>query len=163
MRTSKWFILTAAAALAAGGLTRVTAEPAERQRPLRQAHAGFLERAKERLGLTDEQVSQIKAALSGERETLRAIITRLHDARLEAREAIHSSDATESSVREAAAKIGAVQSDLAVERLKLYRRISPILTEQQREKLKEFETQVDDFVDSTISGLGARWEAEAKK
>jgi len=149
-----------AAALAVGGLTLLKAHAAERPLAQNAGHGRLLERAKQKLGLTDEQVAQIKTELGAEKETLKGLLTRLHEARVGLRDAIHSSDATDSSVREAAAKVGAVHSDLAVERLKLYRRLSPILTEDQREKVKEFESHVDEFVDRAIERLGDRLNPE---
>ena len=156
MRISKWFAMTVAAAVTAGGLSILTTQAAEGQLGRYAERGRLLERAKERLGLTDEQVTQIKAELAGEKETLKSLFTRLHEARKGLRETIHSADATDTSVREAAAKVGAVQSDFAVERLKLYRRISPIFTDEQREKVKGFEAHIDEFVDSALSRFGER-------
>ena len=44
----------------------------------------MFERIRERLGLTDDQVAQIKAQLQPERETLTDLILRLHDAKVPA-------------------------------------------------------------------------------
>ena len=121
---------------------------------------GFCERAKEKLGLSDDQVSQIKAQLLAEKDNLKDVISKLHDARVSLREAIQAPDATEASVRAASAKMAAVESDLAVERLKLFGKISPILTEDQRDKVKEFQTKIDDYLDGAISHIGERLAAQ---
>jgi Spy/CpxP family protein refolding chaperone len=156
MKLSNWFEITVAVTLLVGGLTLLNAHAAERSLAQPAGQGRLLARAKEKLGLTDEQVAQIKTELGAEKETLKGLLARLHEARIGLREAIHSAGATDASVREAAAKVGAVQSDLAVERLKLYRRISPILTDDQREKVKEFETHIDEFVDRAIDRIGTR-------
>jgi Spy/CpxP family protein refolding chaperone len=145
-----------AATLLVGELTLLNAHAAERSLAQHAGQGRLLERAKEKLGLTDEQVAQIKMELGAEKETLKGLLARLHEARIGLREAIHSAGATDASVCEAAAKVCAVQSDLAVERLKLYRRISPILTDDQREQVNEFETRIDEFVDRAIDRIGTR-------
>lgn len=72
------------------------------------------------------------------------------------REAIHDANATESSVRAAAKKVGEVKTGLAVKRFKIYGKRNPILTAEQRDKLKKFEGRMDDFVDSAIKRRGER-------
>ncbi len=69
------------------------------------------------------------------------------------RQAIHPSDATEDSVRTAAAKVGAVEADLAVERLKLHGQLSPILTPEQREKMATIEAHISDFATDAMSRM----------
>ncbi len=157
MKTSKkWLVVTAAIALCTGGLAVFKTHAAERPLAGRAMRGQFLERAKEKLGLSDDQVSQIKAQLLAEKDNLKGLITKLHDARVGLREAIQASDATETTVRAASAKVASVEADLAVERLKLFGKISPILTEEQRDKVKEFQSRIDDFLDGAISRIGER-------
>jgi Spy/CpxP family protein refolding chaperone len=149
MKTFKWLALTLAVALSAGGVFVLTSRAAEAaaQRPL----AGKLrERAKEKLGLTDSQIGQIKQQLKSEKDNITTLLTRLHDARATLRAEIQKTDASETSVREAAAKLSAVESDLAVERLKLHGKISPILTADQREKLSQLQAGLDLLVSRAI-------------
>ena len=113
-----------------------------------------LERIKEKLDLSDDQVSQIKAEFGAKRARLKSLLSRLHEARVELRAAIRAANASEDSVRAVSAKLSAVQADLAVERFKLYGAISPVLTDEQREKVKEFEVQIDDWVDAAINRFG---------
>ena len=155
MKTKKWLVIMAAAALAAGGIFVVRAHEAERAAG-RFNRGAIVQHVVERLGLSDAQVKQIKAELSSERENLKSLFLRLHDTRKNLREAIRAADATEASVRTASAKVSAVEADLAVERLKLHGRISPILTGEQREKLGELEARVDDFVDRVINQIDQR-------
>ena len=108
------------------------------------------------MNLTDEQKSQIKTSLSGEKETLQRLLTQLHDARKGLRETIQARDATEASVRAASAKVAAVEADLAVERLKLHGKLAPILTDEQRGKLAELEARLDEFLTDAIGRLGHR-------
>ena len=154
MRTSTWFIFALAAALTAGGVMTTWAgePPTGRGRPGRPA----LARAAEELGLTREQIADIKAALADVKGAVTKLLSRLREARKSLREAIHDANATESSVRAAAKKVGEVEADLAVERFKVYGRLNPILTAEQRDKLKQFEGRMDDFVDGAIKRMGER-------
>ena len=157
MRTARWLVIAAAAGLlATGGLFTIKAYAAEKPAPERGLRGQFLQRAKEKLGLTDEQVTKIKSELKVEKSTLSDLLSRLHEARVGLREAIQATDANETSVRAASAKVAVVEADLAVERLKLYGRIGPILTPEQREKVMEFQTRLDDLLDNRLNHLGER-------
>jgi Spy/CpxP family protein refolding chaperone len=153
---TKTIALTLAVAITAGGLIAFTthaANAAAAQFPLR---AKLLERAKEKLGITDEQAAQIKAQLKSEKGNLTTLLTQLHDAREAMRSAIRDSNANESSVRAASAKVAAVEADIAVERMKLFAKISPILTSEQKQKLAEIQSRVDEVVDLAINRIGDR-------
>jgi Spy/CpxP family protein refolding chaperone len=80
----------------------------------------------------------------------------VHDARTGLRDTIQTPNATEASVRAASAKVAAAESDLAVERLNLYCRISPILTAEQHQKLSDLESKMDEMVDAGIERIGER-------
>ena len=118
------------------------------------------EKAKEKLGLTDEQLTKIRAELKGEKDSVRDLVSKLHEARVQLRSSIQATDATEASVRAASSKVAAVEADLAVERLKLYCRISPILTDEQKEKVKQFQSRIDDFLDNAINRMGEKLNTE---
>jgi Spy/CpxP family protein refolding chaperone len=155
MRTSKWLLITLAASVIAGGLTLATVKAQDARRP--SAMRGqFLARAKERLGLTDDQLVKIKAELKSEKDTLTGLITKLHDERVALRGVIQKPGSSDADIRAASAKVAAVEADLAVERAKLYGKISPILTADQLEKIAEFQDRADDFVDGAIKTVGER-------
>ncbi len=159
MKMSKYLSIIAVSALAIGAFAVYETHAAEAT-GARGFRGQFLERAKEKLGLTDEQVNEIKTQLAGEKEILKSLLTKWHDARVGLREAIQAPDATESSVRVASAKVAAIEADLAVERLKIFSKLSPILTSDQREKVKEFQTRIDDFLDNAITRIGERLNAQ---
>lgn len=143
-----------AAALAAGGFTAtnvLAAAPPAAAAPVR---GKFLQRIADKLNLTAEQRTQIRAVLIGEKDALVPLASAVHDARKNLRSAIRASDASEASVRAAAAKVAAAEADLAVERMKLYGKIAPILTEAQRQQLSDLQQRADDFVENAISRLG---------
>ena len=47
------------------------------------------------------------------------------------------------------------EADLAVERMKLYARIAPILTEAQRQQLSGIQQSADELADSLIERVGS--------
>ena len=154
MKTTRILMITVAAVLFLGGVTQIhAADQADRPAAFR---GRFLERVRQRLGLTDEQTAQIKAVLKSDKDNLTSLLGRMHEARIGLREAIRAQNPTEASVRAASAKVAAVQADLAVERMKLFARINPILTDEQRAKLALEEQQVDDLADAAIARASER-------
>src|SRR5262249_41677885 len=95
--------------------------------------------------------------VKSEKDNIRPLMQRMHEARTAVRDAIHAAGATEASVRVAAAKVADVQADLAVERLKLFAKISPILTEEQRAKLKELRSQRAELRDHVMKRFEKRF------
>ena len=112
---------------------------------------GLVQRIATQLDLTEDQQAQIKDIFAAEKTGLQALAERLRDTRTGLRDAIHAPGATENTVRAAAAKVAAVEADLAVERLKLYGQISPLLTDGQREKLVGLEQHLDQVIDTFIA------------
>jgi Spy/CpxP family protein refolding chaperone len=156
MKTLKYLAFTAAVALAIGGLFALNSRAAQ-SASADGALAGKLrERVKQKLNLSEDQLAKIKSEFKAEKSNLTGILTRLHDAHAQLRTEIHKADATETSVRDAAAKVSAVEADLAVERLKLYGKISPILTADQRAKLVEFEAGIDQFIERVINRIDSK-------
>jgi Spy/CpxP family protein refolding chaperone len=154
MKTSKWLAITFAALLGLGGFVVLKAHAAAGAGSSRAFRGRMLERLREKLALTDDQVSQIKAVLQSEKENLKGQLTRLHEARTALRETIQAPDANEASVRVASSKVAAVEADLAVERMKLRARINPILTDEQRAKISRLQSQVDQQVNEALDRMG---------
>jgi Spy/CpxP family protein refolding chaperone len=156
MRTQKYIIGITTLAVCIGGLIVFNA-PAQDNGPATGMGSGRLaERAKEKLGLTDEQLGQIKDVLKSEKTSIVSLLARMRDARAGLRDAIRSTDANETSVRVASAKVAAVEADVAVERMKFFHQISPILTDEQRTKLAALQSNLDGFIDQAIKRMDAR-------
>jgi Spy/CpxP family protein refolding chaperone len=150
---NKILLCTLAAALVAGGLIATKTFAGNSAAPPRAGK--ILQRVAEKLNLTADQKAQIKTILTGEIDHLKPLLAALHGARTNLRAAIRASDADDSSVRAASAKVAAAEADLAVERMKLYGEIAPILTDEQRQKIAAFEQRADELVDSVIARMGA--------
>ena len=126
-------VLSAAAILVAG-MTSHAHAAVDRLSP----HPGALgERVKEKLGLSDEQAAKIKTELRAEKDAMQDLAHRWHIARTELREVVQHPNASEGSIRHAAAKLAKVEADAAVLRARLHRNISPILTDEQKAQVKE--------------------------
>jgi Spy/CpxP family protein refolding chaperone len=151
MKTNKWISLSLAAVLNLGGLTTTTSLAADTNAP---GHGRFFQRIAERLNLTDEQKAQIKTILRSERDTLKPLLGQLHAARQNLRTSIQANGTNETAVRAASARVAAVEADLAVERMKIFGKIAPILTDEQRLQISEFQQNADDFVDRAIARAG---------
>lgn len=156
MKTLKYFALLTAALLAIGGVFALNSRAAQSASDDDAPGGKLGERVKEKLNLSPDQLAKIKSELKAERDNITSLLTRLHDTHTQLRTEIHKADATEASVRDAAAKVSAVEADLAVERLKLYGKISPILTADQRAKLADFEAGIDQFIERVISRINSK-------
>jgi Spy/CpxP family protein refolding chaperone len=153
---NKILILSMAAALLAGGFTATQIFAADSTPGATASkHGRWLERAADKLNLTADQRTQIKAVLAGEKETLVPLVSAVHDARKGLRTAIRASDASEASVRAASASVAAAEANLAVERMKLYGKIAPLLTDSQRQQLAELQSRADEFTDRVTARLGS--------
>ncbi|MFI5356502.1 MAG: periplasmic heavy metal sensor [Opitutales bacterium] len=150
MKKSTLFTFTLLAALGAGGAIMLKAQD-KLPGAMRWQQRGWAS-AQQRLGLTDDQVAKIKAELRTEKEPMRTLALKWHDARIALRETIKQPKASEAEVRAAAAKVAAVEADLAVLRARLYTRISPLLNREQLDKVAQREHKVDEFVDARIVG-----------
>lgn len=151
---NKLIILMVATGILAGGLATTRLLAADDGSP-RLGAGKILQRIADKLELTSDQRADIRGILAGEKDTLQPLLSQLHQARQNLRESIRASDASEAAVRAASAKVAAVEADLAVERMKLYGKIEPILTDEQRMKIAAFEERTDGLVDEAIARIGA--------
>jgi Spy/CpxP family protein refolding chaperone len=148
MTTHKWLSLTLAAALNLGGWLTTPSLAADTAPP---AHGRFLQQLAQSLNLTADQKAQIKTILRAEKGTRTTLLGQLHAARANLRAAIQAGDANETSVRAASAQVAAMEADLAVERMKIYGKIAPVLTNEQRQQISEFRQRADNFTDRAIT------------
>ena len=142
-----------AAAVCAGGMTFDAIAAADRARG---RHAPLAQRAQEKLGLTDDQLAKIRSELASEKESIQDVLRRLHTARAELRNVIEQPGASEGSIRDASAKVAKVEADAAVLRARLHRSISPVLTEEQKGRLKEVRRHTGTLADRLIDRIGER-------
>jgi Spy/CpxP family protein refolding chaperone len=150
---NKVLICALAAAILAGGFAAVKAYAAEDS--VAPTRGKILQRIAEKLNLTGDQKAQIKTIFTGEKENLQPLVVAVHQARVGLRTAIRAGDATEASVRAASGKVAAAEADLAVERMKIYAKIAPVLTDAQRKELADMQASADEFADNLIARIGS--------
>lgn len=116
------------------------------------------QRIAEKLGLSEDQVAHIKKVRDEEKGYVLAKLGALHKARVDMRGVIQSQTSgkvDEKAVRAAHAKVAAIEADLAVERAKIYARISPVLTPEQLDKVRDFQQRRDENVDWFLKNIGS--------
>ncbi len=107
-------------------------------------HAGFhggdnpiLHMTKE-LGLSDAQTAQVKAIFEKYRDgALGEAMRSMHESRANLERTVHDVTATDAQVREAAAAVALLESQMAVQHHQMAIEISAVLTPDQRAKLAE--------------------------
>jgi len=150
---TKCLIPLLAAAILAGGFLTYGAFAAGDTTPVPQ-RGQLLLRLADKLDLSADQRTQIRAIIAGDKDTLKSLLSRWHEARVDLRTAIRADQPTEANVRAAAAQVAGVAADLAVERMKLYGKIRPGLTDAQRAKIGALEQNFDGLADSLIARIG---------
>ena len=150
----KLFICSLAAVWTASGGLTTNAQAAD---PTASAptSARWPQRLATELHLTADQRLQIRAVFAGERSTWAPLLVAAQEARKNLRSAIRAGDSSESSVRAASARVATAAADLAVERMRLYGKIAPILTDAQRRQLADRQRRADGALDRLIARLGA--------
>jgi periplasmic protein CpxP/Spy len=93
------------------------------------------------LGVTADQRQQLRAILEKHQADLKPLRDRALAARRGLADAIEAPAVNEQAIRDASAKLAAVQADLAVLRAKVRAEAFEVLTPEQREKALELEKQ----------------------
>ena len=149
---NKFLLVSLAVVLGAGGFAISHAFAGVKS--VSEIRGRILQRIAQKLELTDAQRADVKKVLSGEQEKLKPLLAASHEARKQLREAIRAADANETSVRAASAQLAAAAADLAVERMKIFAKLSPILTGEQRAKISEFESRMDGVAAAMFARTG---------
>ena len=92
------------------------------------------------LDLTEAQTDQIIAVFNKYEKEHDAIRQEMREARKTLREAVHTDEINEADIRAAAKQLGDQKGELAIQQARMYSEIRPILTEDQRQQLKEMKT-----------------------
>lgn len=99
---------------------------------------GFILHLTKELGLSETQAAQVKTISDKYKDgDLGQAMDSVKPARLAVQKAIHDVNATDDQVRQAAAVVAALESQIAVEHHQMALEISSVLTPDQRTKLAE--------------------------
>lgn len=97
---------------------------------------GFEERMAKILRLSETQQSQIKAVFDSERETVKPLFDKMQKSRAQIQLLVETPAFDEAAVRAAAHAQAAIETELIVSRARVENRIHGLLTQEQRELLK---------------------------
>jgi Spy/CpxP family protein refolding chaperone len=99
------------------------------------------------LDLTPAQKEQIHSILQSHKAEIVQVMQPVAEARRALREAVLNPNSDEKTIRGDADNLGHAIGDAAVLAAKIKQEINPILTDEQRQKLKDFRAQSDHAVD----------------
>lgn len=105
------------------------------------------------IGLTDDQKSQIKDILRSHAAEIEAQMTASHSARQALRAAVIAQPFDEATIRARAADVGKAHADGAVLFAKIRAEIDPILTADQKDKLKAFQSRARKRGDNAVQSF----------
>jgi protein CpxP len=108
------------------------------------------------LGITPEQRTQLREACQRQWPTAQPLLTQVVAQRRALRDLVRAEKFDEAAIRAQAAKVAAVEADLAVVRAKLVADVRPILTPAQIEKVHELRDAADDRLDAALA-RAAKW------
>lgn len=108
------------------------------------------------LGLTDAQLADVKKVLRTHLPAAKPVLEKLVTERRQLRATIHAETVDETAIRAQAAKVAALEADLAVLRATVAHEIKPVLTAEQIEKLKAMGADVDERVDAFLDRVAKR-------
>ncbi len=112
-----------------------------------------LRRIREALGLTDTQVQQIQDILRASRDQVKPLVQNLMTEKRAERVLIQAPTVDEPAIRAQAAKVAAVEADLAVAHAKIANQIRGILTPEQIQKIQDFQGKMDGRIDGFMGHL----------
>ena len=111
------------------------------QRAEHKGHRGerFFKKMAKELGLTDQQKTRAKALFETSRAQHKPLLDSMRTEKRQLQALVHSGSADEAAVREQAAKVAAIESDLAVQKSQQSKEFLALLTPEQAAKLKEIQ------------------------
>jgi Spy/CpxP family protein refolding chaperone len=107
------------------------------------------------LNLSEKQRSSVRSIVKGHKQEIATVAKSVHDKRKSLRDVVMSDSATEDEIRRAADALGDAISDAAVLGAKVRREVKPVLTEEQRTKIREFISDRDSAIDRFLAGVDA--------
>jgi len=126
-------------------------------------HERFAELAT-KLGLSDQQKTQMKEVFKMNRPQVKPIFTKLINEKRELRTLIQSGSAGEAAIRAQAAKVAVVEADLAVQRAQMVKQLRANLSPEQIEKFKAIQKERDSKFDKIREQRNKRFdESDTKK
>jgi periplasmic protein CpxP/Spy len=105
-----------------------------------------------KLDLSPVQKQQAKDIFRTQRSQIKPVIQQMAAERRALRNLVQADAIDEQAIRTQAARVAAVQADLAVQRAHLFHDLRGILTPEQLQKFKELQAKMDQRIDEHLSG-----------
>jgi Spy/CpxP family protein refolding chaperone len=112
------------------------------------------------LGITPAQKAAAKDILRKHQPSVEPLLRELVAARRELRDQIRAPKINEAAIRAQSAKVGALQTELAVQRARVAHELRAVLTPAQIEQLHEMQVDVDARIDTALDRIAKRLAAE---
>lgn len=119
----------------------------------RAAERGRLAERFDALGVTAEQQMELRAVLKKHLPEIEPLVRRSVAERRALRDRIRAEPLDEAAIRAQAARLAAVEADLAVARAKVAAEVRPLLTSEQHAKLAEMKRDAQEHVDVALSRI----------
>ena len=117
----------------------------------------------EKLGLSDAQKAKVKDVFTKNRPQIKPNVTKLTGEKREMRTLIQSGSADEAAIRAEAAKVAAIEADLAVQRAQMAKQLRAILTPEQIEKFKALQKERDRRIDEYRERMGGKFDGPGEE
>jgi len=112
------------------------------------------------LGVTADQKAEVKSILRKYQPTVGPLIKEVVAERRALRDAVRAQTIDETAIREQAAKVASLESDLAVQRAHVSHDIRAVLTPDQLQKLRDMQVNVDSRIDGFLHRVANRIAAD---
>jgi periplasmic protein CpxP/Spy len=103
------------------------------------------------LGVTAQQKEQIHGILRQYLPSSGPKIKQLVDEKRALRDTIRATPVDEAAIRAQAAKVAAIEADLAVTRAYVSQQVRQVLTPEQLQKIQDMQANADSFVDAVLA------------
>jgi Spy/CpxP family protein refolding chaperone len=108
------------------------------------------------MNVTPEQRAEVRGVLVSYRSQIAATVKSVREKHLVLRDAVLADQPDEDKIRAAASDLGDALGDAAVKAAKLRGELAPIMTDEQRELIRQFrqdrDESIDEFVKKAIKG-----------
>ena len=121
---------------------------------------GHFGRKLAQLGVTADQKAEVKTILRKYQPTVGPLIKEVVIERRALRDTIRAETIDETAIRAQAAKVSALESDLAVQRAHVAHNIRAVLTPDQLQKLKDMQIDADARIDGFLHRVANRIAAD---
>jgi len=113
----------------------------------------FFKRSYARLGLTQQQMYDIKSVIKSNLPELKIMINQIIEERRALRTLVRANSVNEPAIRAQVAKLAAIGADYSVKKAYITQQIKAILTAEQVQMAKEGRMFYDSLVDKRVAGV----------